>query len=120
MKLMTRESWSITARFQKLNNNYKDMNKFDMIISKIGMDKLVHALVCALITFVVSLGVSVFFDDDAWVCAFIGGFSAFCFGLGKELADFFCNKPFDTKDLLADLVGSVLGFVIVGLLLMAV
>lgn len=98
---------------------FKNMNKFDYIVSKIGMDKLVHALVCALIAFLVSLAVCVFFNDGAWVCAAIGGMTAFFVGLVKELVDFFCNKPFDTKDLLADGVGSVIGFFIVGLLLMA-
>lgn len=94
------------------------MNKFDLILSKIGLDKIVHACVCALITLLVSLCVSAFFYDEAWGCAAIGGMVAFFLGIVKELLDFFNNKPFDTKDLLADLVGSVFGFVIVGLLLM--
>lgn len=94
------------------------MNKFDLIVSKIGMDKLVHACVCALITFLVSLSVSVFSSEDAWVCAAVGGMVAVFVGIVKELMDFFNNKPFDTKDLLADIVGSVFGFVAVGLLLM--
>ncbi len=95
------------------------MNKFDLILSKIGLDKIVHACVCALITFLVSLSVSVFSSEDAWVCAAVGGMTAVFIGIVKELLDFFHNKPFDTKDLLADVVGSVFGFVIVGLLLMA-
>lgn len=94
------------------------MNKFDLIVSKIGMDKLVHVCVCALITFLVSLAVFAFSSEDAWVCVTIGGMTAVFVGICKELADFFCNKPFGTKDLLADVVGSVFGFVIVGLLLM--
>lgn len=97
----------------------KNMNKVDLIVSKIGLDKIVHASVCALITFMVSLTVSVFSFDDAWVCSAIGGMIAFFLGFTKELFDFFSGKSFDTKDLLADLVGSVFGFVIVGLLLMA-
>lgn len=94
------------------------MNKFDSIVSKIGMDKLVHACVCVIITLVVGLFTGAFFDDGAWACAAIGGMTAFFVGLVKELVDFFTNKPFDTKDLLADLAGSVFGFVVVGLYLM--
>jgi len=95
------------------------MNKFDMIINKIGMDKITHASVCALITFVSSLGVSAFSSNDAWSCAAIGSMSAFFLGVAKELIDFFLGGSFDTKDLLADLIGSVFGLLIVGLLLMA-
>lgn len=94
------------------------MNKFDLFLSKIGMDKMVHACVCIIITLLVGLFVGAFFDDDAWVCACIGGLTAFFVGLVKEFADFFSNKPFDFKDLLADLVGAVIGFVFVGILLM--
>lgn len=95
------------------------MNKFDYIITKIGMDKIVHSCVCLIIALFVGLFSGAFFENGSWECAFIGGMTAFLAGLVKELADFFWNKPFDLKDLLADFVGAVIGFVFVGLLLLS-
>lgn len=67
-------------------------------------DKITHATICYAITLTIGL----FIDWWVGVCV------ALMVGLGKELYDKYKGNKFDWHDMLADVVGGVVG-VIVGL-----
>lgn len=73
-------------------------------------DKYVHLLFGLLISFAVAW---VFILNTAGatkpVCAVCGVIASVLIGLFKEIADFFRDKPFDTKDWLFTAVGGVIG-----------
>lgn len=78
----------------------------------IGLDKWLHIMICFAITCCVAI-----LDVAEWnrtyaVAACIGAIVAFLIGLLKEIVwDFILGRgSFDLKDLLADFIGSAIGF----------
>lgn len=92
------------------------MSKFNELVEKIGTDKLLHALVCFVITILVALACHKT-GETAWVAAAIGGIAAICVGIVKEVYDFLTGESFDAQDLLADCIGAVAGLVAGGVLI---
>ena len=77
-------------------------------LCKIGSDKYVHLIVSLLITFFIGRGVSLVCVLSLPVCALIGAGVGFIIGVAKEALD----DKFDKGDLLADLIGCLLGFMV--------
>lgn len=92
------------------------MSKFNELTEKIGTDKLLHVLVCLVITILVAL-VCHKTGETQWVAAAIGGIAAICVGLIKEAYDFLTGESFDAQDLLADCIGAVAGLVAGGVMI---
>lgn len=92
------------------------MSKFGELTEKIGTDKLLHALVCFVITTLVALACHKT-GETQWVAAAIGGIAAICVGIVKEVYDFLTGGSFDAQDLLADCIGAVAGLVAGGVLI---
>lgn len=83
----------------------------------IAMDKWTHTAFSIVISLIVAFADKKFFERETLVCATIGCLTAMFFGITKEVCDFFTGGRFDTKDLLADLVGCVIAFVLIVLLI---
>lgn len=86
-------------------------------MGKIGIDKVAHAIVCLVITAVIALliyGASSWFGGNIpkYVCGAIGAIVALALGGAKEAYDKFQGREFDLKDLIADVVGVTVGFVL--------
>ena len=77
-------------------------------ICRIGSDKYLHCIVSLLLTFFIGRGVSIVCDLSLPVCALIGAGVGFIIGIAKEALD----DKFDKGDLLADLIGCLLGFMV--------
>ena len=91
------------------------MNRFQKILNKIGADKVLHAETCCLIVMLVgffceSLGLSI------ELSCFVAGFIAWCAGIWKELYDEKTYGGFDWNDIKADVVGIVIGILIIVLI----
>lgn len=83
------------------------------ILNFLQVDKWAHVLACVLIVYVVADA-----DMDIWqrelaVAIAIGALTAAVFSIGKELLDFFRGGFIDPQDLKADLIGIVIGAVLV-------
>ena len=88
----------------------KIWNKAAEWLCSFGSDKWVHLVVGAIISVA-----------TAWILmattagatdlgtAFCGAFGALIAGMGKEVADVFCNKDFSLSDVIFTFVGGVLG-----------
>ena len=86
-------------------------------MKNIGFDKFLHAFVCLLVTaftaMVLCATVTWFGGNAPMVaCAAIGALFALMLGGAKEAIDFYEKRTFDFYDLLADLVGTVAGFLL--------
>ena len=91
---------------------------YDFIEQKLGMDKVAHFFGIAVFSLVISLIFSkVDAGDSSWVYAAEGAFAGIMLAIGKEVFDFFNNRAFDVKDILAGVVGCVVAFLGVGVLL---
>ena len=78
-----------------------------------GSDKWVHFVVGAIISFLVaSILMATTAGATALGTAFCGAFGALIAGMGKEVADVFCNKDFSLSDIIFTAVGGVLGGVL--------
>lgn len=87
------------------------------LFSSVAMDKWAHIAFSIVISLAVAFADKKFFDRDTLVCAAIGCLVSLFFGVAKETLDFFNNKSFDFEDILADLIGCAVGFVLIILLL---
>lgn len=78
----------------------------------IGLDKWLHIVVCFVIVCMVAIVDVAEWQRPHVVAACIGAIVAFLVGVLKEIVwDFILGRgSFDLKDLLADLVGSAIGF----------
>ena len=75
-----------------------------------GSDKWVHLVVGAIISFLVAWILMATTDGaTALGSAFCGAFGALIAGMGKEVADIFCNKDFSLSDVIFTAVGGVFG-----------
>lgn len=91
---------------------------YDLVESKIGMDKVAHFFGIAMVAMLVSLlFTKVNVGESSWVYAAVGLLAGFFVAVLKEVVDFFNNRPFDVKDILAGVVGGVVSFLAVGILL---
>lgn len=91
---------------------------YDLVEKKLGMDKVAHFFAVAVFSIVISLIFSKLdAGDSSWVYAAEGAFAGIMLAIGKEVFDFFNDRPFDGKDILAGVVGCVVAFLGVGLLL---
>lgn len=91
---------------------------YDLVESKIGMDKVAHFFGIAMVAMLVSLlFTKVNAGESSWVYAAVGLLAGFFVAVLKEVVDFFNNRPFDVKDILAGVVGGVMSFLAVGILL---
>ena len=75
-----------------------------------GSDKYVHLVVGAIISFLVAwIFMATTAGATALGAAFSGAFGALIAGMGKEVADIFCNKDFSLSDVIFTAVGGVFG-----------
>lgn len=75
-----------------------------------GSDKWVHLVVGAIISFATAwILMATTAGATAIGSAFCGTFGALLAGMGKEVADIFCNKDFSLSDVIFTFVGGVLG-----------
>lgn len=75
-----------------------------------GSDKWVHLVVGEIISFLVaSILMATTAGATALGTAFCGAFGALVAGMGKEVADIFCNKDFSLSDVIFTAVGGVIG-----------
>lgn len=81
----------------------------------LSLDKWLHIIVCAVIACAVALLDVAEFDRPIAVASAIGAIAAFLIGLLKEIVwDFILGKgTADVNDLIADFVGSLIGFIFV-------
>lgn len=89
-------------------------NFFEKIAAKlcgIKSDKLVHLLVCVVLTGLIAGVVAIFGSDDAYVCAGIGGCAAMIIAFFKEWYDQFKDdgEGLSFFDLFYDFVGCAVG-----------
>lgn len=95
------------------------MEKLDKFISKIGVDKVLHFLVGALISFII-ITICIFYigivDNNIIWLSIIAVFITFAIELIKE---YILDEIADIKDIVATLIGSIipLFIAIVGMLL---
>lgn len=91
---------------------------YDFVEKKVGMDKVAHLFGIAYIATITSM---LFAKVDAgytsWVYAAEGTLAGIVVIVGKEVFDFFNDRPFDVKDILAGAAGCLAAFFSVGLLL---
>lgn len=91
---------------------------YDFVEKKVGMDKVAHLFGIAYIATITSM---LFAKIDvgyiSWVYAAEGALAGIVLIVGKEVFDFFNDRPFDTNDILAGATGCVAAFLSVGLLL---
>lgn len=91
---------------------------YDLIENVFGMDKVAHFFGVAFVAVLVSLiFAKVDTGDTSFVYAFEGLVTGVIVAVLKEVFDFFNNRSFDIKDILAGFVGAVVSFLFVGLLL---
>lgn len=91
---------------------------YDLIENVFGMDKVAHFFGVMVFAVLISLVFSKLdAGDTSWVYASEGAFAGIMLAIGKEVFDFFNNRPFDGKDILAGVVGCVVAFLGIGLLL---
>ena len=75
-----------------------------------GSDKWVHFIVGAIISFLVAwIMMATTAGATALGAAFSGAFGALIAGMGKEVADEFCDKDFCVADVIFTAVGGVFG-----------
>ena len=75
-----------------------------------GSDKWVHFVVGAIISFATAwILMATTAGATALGTAFCGAFGALIAGMGKEVADEFCDKDFCVADVIFTAVGGVLG-----------
>lgn len=75
-----------------------------------GSDKWVHFVVGTVISFAVALVLMLTTEGATELgSAFCGAFGALVAGMGKEVADIFCNKDFSLSDVIFTAVGGVFG-----------
>ena len=75
-----------------------------------GSDKWVHFIVGAIISFLVAwIFMATTAGATALGSAFCGAFGALIAGMGKEVADEFCDQDFCVADVIFTAVGGVLG-----------
>ena len=73
-------------------------------------DKWVHFVVGAIISFLVAwILMATTAGATELGSAFCGAFGALIAGMGKEVADIFCNKDFSLSDVIFTAVGGVFG-----------
>lgn len=90
-------------------------------MKKIGEDKVLHFVVCILITAVVGLlvkGLATWYGYDIPnpPIGAVGAIVALIIGAGKEACDYVQKRELDFFDLIADAAGSAVGFLLVQLL----
>lgn len=85
------------------------MFKINDLVNKVGADKVIHLLVCAIIAQNVATYDVTVFHREAIVAAALGVIVAIFVGIGKEIVDFFRNGLFEFKDLKFDCYGAILG-----------
>lgn len=80
----------------------------------IALDKWLHITVSVIIVCIVALMDVAEWNRPSVIAAAIGAICAFCIGLLKEIIwDFmFGRGSFDIKDICADLIGSLMGFLL--------
>ncbi len=91
------------------------MSELNKLVETVGIDRLLHLMVCLACTIIVAL-VCHKVGETSWVAAAVGSIVAVCVGVTKEMYDFFTDENFDTKDLLADICGAAIGLVVAGVL----
>lgn len=93
------------------------MTKLFYYITK-NLDKLCHSLACILLVVIFS---AVFLHTTSGISVIAasgcGFFAAVTIGILKEAFDFIRGTSFSIPDLIADIVGSILGFMLTLLLL---
>lgn len=85
------------------------MFKINDLVNKVGTDKVIHLLVCAIIAQNVATYDVTIFHRETIVAAALGVIVAIFIGIGKEVVDFFRNGLFEFKDLKFDCYGAILG-----------
>lgn len=83
------------------------------IIEFLKVDKWAHIFACILIVYVVADVDMDYWHRDLAVATAIGALTAFFFGVGKELLDFFRGNGIDPQDLKADIIGIIIGAVLI-------
>jgi VanZ family protein len=76
-----------------------------------NLDKICHALACALITIVIT-GMMLKVTESLVFSVIGGAVVAVLVGVYKELVDKYDGEEFDKMDLLADCIGTVIGVIL--------
>ena len=94
------------------------MKKIIGFLNRIEGDKWAHLLVCLLITTTLGFWSILTFHVTSGCAALVGGVIALILGVLKEVRDgfFVPNNVFSGADLLADIIGAVIGFILVSIL----
>jgi VanZ family protein len=91
---------------------------YNLIENKIGIDKVAHFLGIALIAVAMALVFAKTTPDlVSWCYGAMGAVAGAVVAVLKEVFDFFNNRKFDTKDILAGIAGCVVALVVVGIFL---
>ena len=86
-------------------------------MEKIGIDKAAHFFACLVMTCLLALtfkGVPQMYGAEIpnCVCGGIGAAYSALLGIGKELFDYLQRRKIDCLDLLADILGITVGFLL--------
>ena len=94
------------------------MKKIIAFLNRIEGDKWAHLLVCLLITTTLGFWSVLTFHTVPELAASLGGVVALILGLLKEVRDgfFVPSNEFSGADLLYDIIGAIIGFVLVSIL----
>lgn len=88
----------------------KIWNKAAEWLCGFGSDKWVHFVVGAIISFAVAWILMATTEGATELgSAFCGAFGALALGMGKEVADVFCDKDFSLSDVIFTTLGGVFG-----------
>lgn len=86
------------------------MKKIIEKIKNAGIDKWLHLVAAFCVVAIVALLFKASMCESNLICATCGAIAGVVVGLFKEIVDFFRGGKFDGGDLVADVVGVVLGF----------
>lgn len=91
------------------------MKKIINLLKRVADDKWAHFIVCLLIVTTIGFWDILTFHREHIVSAIAGFIIAVLFGLSKEIRDgyFMKNNVFSWGDFLADVIGAVVGFLLV-------
>ena len=89
------------------------LRKIEEFLCRIGSDKYVHVLLSLMITVIAGKCIMLLSPCNQYLCAGLGAGVSLVFGGIKEVTDTHTGGDASWKDLLADCVGCLIGFVII-------
>lgn len=80
------------------------------MLDRIGGDKYLHVICSLLLTFAIGVTADIWLVH--WQASVFGCVMAFLIGIAKEVWDRYHGGTMDGQDILADLIGCLMGFIV--------